>query len=363
MNIRDYLTEVATRYDRFGSMADPIQVMLKSAQEYLSDCVPAGMLIRGSGGHGKPTLTPWIGFFDPDETTSPQDGIYIVYLFSEKLDSVCLALMQGITTLTRKLGVAEARRQLALDAATVRHALPSHLLLGFDTEMKLESDGFRQRSYEAGTILCSTYHLGDLPAPEKLQGDLDRVLSVYQHAVEVKRRRLQEQPGSIASPSVLQLVDEKADPLQEFRPKDDSDYVARLSGQELVKSRRHETIVREYGLWVAPRGFRLSTTEHPRDLVLYRDENTWLCEVKVVYQGNATEAVRAALGQLYSYRHFLYRASQEPKLVAIFSEPVGAAYVEFLETCSVRSVWKRVGGWAGSSSAVADGLAALVSEA
>jgi hypothetical protein len=36
--------------------------------------------------------------------------------------------------------------------------------------------------------------------------------------------------------------------------------------------------------------------EHPKDPVLRRDGREWLVEAKVLYQGNATNAVRAALG-------------------------------------------------------------------
>ncbi len=80
----------------------------------------------------------------------------------------------------------------------------------------------------------------------------------------------------------------------------------------------------------------------------------------MLYNGNASEAVRAAVGQLFDYRHFFYVVPglPLPSLLALFSESVGGAYVEFLESLSIASVWRSVGSWAGSSSAVAAGLTA-----
>jgi hypothetical protein len=181
------------------------------------------------------------------------------------------------------------------------------------------------------------------------------MFGLYQTAVATKRGLLQAAPGSIASASVLQQGDQ-SDPLKHFRPKDDSDYLAHIVGKRLTKSRRHETIVRQFGELVATRSFAPSTTEHPRDLVLRRDSKEWLVEVKVVYQGNATTAVRAALGQLYAYRYFHYEDASPPYLVAVFSEPVGDAYVDFLETCGIASVWKGDNGWDASPSGLGYGL-------
>jgi hypothetical protein len=90
--------------------------------------------------------------------------------------------------------------------------------------------------------------------------------------------------------------------------------------------------------------------------VLRRNGLEWLVEAKVLYQGNSTDAVRAALGQLYAYRHFLYQ-QMEPRLVALFSEPIGDGYVAFLEACGIASVWKGAHGWAGSTTATAYGVA------
>jgi hypothetical protein len=145
--------------------------------------------------------------------------------------------------------------------------------------------------------------------------------------------------------------------LRDFKPKSESDYDAYLIGRSLRKTRRHERLVRLYGEWCATRGLEPSTAAHPRDLILRRAGEEWLVEAKVLYQGNATEAVRAALGQLYTYRHFLYPSSPPTGLVALFSEAVGAGYTDFLSGCGIESVWWEAGLWIGTTNAVAAKLA------
>jgi len=78
-------------------------------------------------------------------------------------------------------------------------------------------------------------------------------------------------------------------------------------------------------------------------------------QVKVIYNGNATDAVRAVVGQLFQYRHFLY-TDTEPALVGRFTEPIGHAYVEFLKRLGIRSVWRENGTWYGSDTAKQEGL-------
>jgi hypothetical protein len=145
------------------------------------------------------------------------------------------------------------------------------------------------------------------------------------------------------------------DVLRDFKPKSSADYKTVLVGRELVKSRRHEKLVADFGLFCSGRGFA-PATEHPQDLVLRRDGQVWLVEAKVLYQSNATHAVRGAVGQLFTYSYFLYETLLRPVMVALFSEPIGDAYVAFLESIDVVSVWQDHGTWKGSPSALAHGI-------
>jgi hypothetical protein len=354
VDISAYLREIATTYDRHAALDSPAQRMLRHADEYLQEHVPGGLITRGSGGTTTPTFTPWVGFFDPDETTTPQDGVYLVYLFAGDLSTVTLSLQQGITRLTKELGQRVARERLVQDAAVIRNGLSGPELDGTSATMQLGTGGFRQRAYEAGNIAAIEYPTSSLPAEDVLRSELGRFLRLYASAVTVKRHILQAEPGAIASSSVAQVT-QASDPLRDFKPKSDSDYIAHIEGRQLQKTRRHETLVREYGEAMRDVGFSPSTP-HPLDLVLRREGAEFLIEAKILYNGNATDAVRSALGQLLCYRHFRYRDKTPPHLVGLFSESIGNAYAQLLESCGICAVWKEQAGWGGSTTATSLGL-------
>src|SRR5437868_7285399 len=102
MDISIFLATVAGQYDRNAGLRTPVQDMLRKAREHLQEHTPGGIHVIGSGGKGTATLTPWVGFFDPDETTSPEEGLYVVYLFAADGQTVSLTLLQGITKLDRE---------------------------------------------------------------------------------------------------------------------------------------------------------------------------------------------------------------------------------------------------------------------
>jgi hypothetical protein len=61
--------------------------------------------------------------------------------------------------------------------------------------------------------------------------------------------------------------------------------------------------------------------------------------------------------KLLSYRYFLCDKNSPPRLVGLFTEPIGEAYVSFLEDLGIAAVWKQDGRWIGSGSARAAGIA------
>lgn len=291
MDLRDYLQTIATTYDRHAPLDSAAQRMLRRAKDHLREHVPGGLDVRGSGGTTTPTLTPWVGVFDPDETVTPQDGIYLVYLFAEDLRTVTLSLQQGITRLTRELGQRQARDRLADDARAIRDHLPPDALRGLSHAMRLASTGFRQLAYESGNIVAREYETSSLPLESVLREDLLRFIDLYQAAVISKRHLLQSSPGTIASSSVLKMT-EARDPLHDFKPKSDADYIAHIQGRRLQKSRRHETLVRQYGEEMQATGLQPSTP-HPLDLVL-RNDLAQLLDLVFHPEGPGAEGARSA---------------------------------------------------------------------
>jgi len=262
-----------------------------------------------------------------------------------------LTLNQGVGRLRKRYGDVEARRRLAADSSAVRAALGASSTAGTLHNITFGVTAPLQRAYEAGNIAAIQYDLSGLPPEAELLADLERFVDLYQDAIVAKRELLQRDPGSVSSSSAAKTTG-GSDPLRQFAPKSDSDYVSHLIGKALVKSRRHETLVKEYGEHASSLGLSPATNVHPRDLTLVSGGEEWLVEAKVVYRGNTTNAVRDAIGQLLQYRHFLYPSDSSVRLVALFTEPVGDAYVKFLTSVGITSVWMATGGWHGSATAI-----------
>jgi len=356
MMLRDYLQTIAKSYDRNDAFSSPVQKQLRNAREHLLNHAPAYYAIEGSGGKGKQTLTPWIGFFDLDETDSPEHGIYVVYLFSEDLSRVMLSLNQGITSLTKRLGMPGARSQLRKEADTIRAALTEAELEGLSPSLGLASKGWRQSAYEAGNIAARTYDTAGLPQEDTLQGDLKRFLTLYQRALEEKARILQAKPGLINSSSGAAPSSRVPDPEANFIPKSSNDYIQHFTGKKLIKTRSHEALLNEFVKFARAQGFTPSSP-HPQDLVLRRQNLVWLLEAKVVKNGKASGAVRECIGQLFMYRKFWYPQPPPPTLVGLFSADIGALYREFLTSLGIGTVWSEDGRWLGSPMAFAAGIA------
>lgn len=311
-------------------------------------------MIRGGGGQTNATFTPWIAFLDPDETESPQHGLYVVYIFSSDLRSVTLTLNQGVTRLEREFKRRGALTRLRENASNVRSILSPVELLRRDEDMAIGAVGWRQRAYLAGNIVAQRYSVDSFPTEEVLLADLRSFLSLYQDAAQsefgLSSKRQVSHGGN--QPAVQ-------DPAEGFDPNSEHDYVVFIESHRQVKSRRHEVVINQYRDWATEEGFRVSNQEYPRDLILRSPNQEWLIEVKVVYGGRTMEAARSAMAQLFSYQYFWYTVPGVPPptgLVALFSEPIGEAFVRFLNSRGIMSVWKESVGWRGSLDARQAGL-------
>jgi len=360
MRLRDYITEIAATYDRRAGTGTPTQRLIRRARDEVGEYAPVGVWTTGKAGSGGAATIPWFGFLDPDETTSPHEGLYVVYLFTADLLAVWLTLIQGVTGLYRVVRPpSAARERLREDGERLRSQLGAERLVSFRTEIDLRASGQLPAGYEAGAVAAIEYAADGLPAEDVLQADLQRMFALYQDAIAAKRVLLTSQPGSISTPSGSSEGSQADESLfDHFKPKSSGDYETHVEGGTFRRTRRHEALIADYGAWARETGFVASTAEHPKDLVLRRNPHEWLIEGEVLRRGNAAHAVREAIGQLFEYRRFLYAdvGKAEPELVGLFSESIGDAYVALLDELGIASVWHDGGEWRGSAAAAAAGL-------
>lgn len=351
MDLRELLAGIATTYDRSAGMQSPAQGLLRNASKpVLASVLPAGYLVKGSGGQGAAAIVPWIAVFNPDETDRAQHGMYVVYLFKADMTQVVLSLNQGVTELVERFGTTEGRKRLVGQATEVRGAMP--VLFDYAASIDLGGPPGLPRDYEAGNIAAVVYDTSSLPATDYLARDLHTFIRLYDNALDVRDALRIATPEKVVTTKNLPIPAVE----KEFKPKDSSDYFQQIKAHELRKSRSHEKVVELYGQFLIAQGFEPNTNVHPRDLTADRDGKHWLIEVKTVFKGDGVQATREALAQLLWYKEVIYPQPAAVRLLAVFSESVGPLAVKVLEAHGIASVWRVGAGWVGSDSAVAAGL-------
>lgn len=211
---------------------------------------------------------------------------------------------------------------------------------GLVKNIDLEKQKGRPETYEAGNILAIAYETSSLPSSEIINSDLTRFFFLYDKVLQYRNELVLEKKIEASG------LENNPDKVEEaglggFNPKDDSDYVAKMPAYTLTKSRRHETLVRDFGDWVIDNGYDASTP-HPIDLFLQLENKSWVVEAKIVYNLNYAQAVRGAIGQLLEYQHFL---RPNAKLMALFDVEVGGAYLDLLKTLNIVTIWPASDGW------------------
>lgn len=357
------LSEVASTYDRTATSKREVkgQQVLRAIAGRTDLALPPGFRAKGHGGRTTPASTPWIGVFEENGQRDPSRGLYLAYIFSADLKNVTLTLQQGITWLEVRLGRGQAREDhLRRRSAQLRRAIRRQDRQGWIETPSFRFDAERPRAYEAASIIARTYDTSALPSDVALIEDL-LVGIRFLRLTEAVDQVWWEGDGS-EGPEVFYDQGEHGtqpsdDPLANFLPKDSSDYKAEITSRQQVKRRSHEALINDFGLYVVERGFEpITRLQHPKDLVLRsqgapKDSgDEWLVEAKIVRNGNPTQAVREALGQLFEYQHFLYQKQPEPFLIGLFSQEIGA-YAPYLEKRGIASIWRDGSGWDGSSRA------------
>lgn len=165
---------------------------------------------KGSCGQGRWTSIPWMGVFDPQETTSTREGIYVVYIFEPTQKRVSLTLNQGVTQLMKSEGRAAAKEELRRRASMIRDQID---LEGFEAEeIVLPDASSGPKLYGPGAIFHKTYSLPDLPNDQTLKNDLIEITNKYSEwttkfGSPVQERESTPQYASIAEATEKVITD------------------------------------------------------------------------------------------------------------------------------------------------------------
>lgn len=352
MQLRDLIGTIGTTYDRNLPMSSEAQQLLRSASREFRQWVPGDYKVKGSGGNGNASESPWIAVFNTAETTTARRGMYVVYLFAADMERVFLTLNQGVTEIGERLGRRAGRAALQREAAQIRDAFDKATVDDLDDAIDLRSKASLPRDYEYANILSRAYAIDDLPDEATMVADLQRFVQLYDLALEAREEGSQRGEPGIVTPPRDQPRKKKS---VAFKPKNDGEYRQMIAAREVTKQRRHEALVNDYEAFLRRRRFA-TASPHPRDLTAERDGRHWLIEAKAIRAGDAETAAREAFAQLAFYEHFLYDHTAEVAKVALFNEPLGDAHLGFFNKIGIAVVWRTGDGWAGTDSAHASGL-------
>lgn len=160
------------------------------------------------GKYGKWANVPWIRISRKNISSSAQEGVYIVYLFSADGDTVFLTLNQGYTDIEKDTRRQENSTKKAAIAKRLRdradyciNTLNGHSFKS-DTNISLGKEpGNRGKMYELGTIFYKEYKKRSVSSEDILETDLKEVLEIYQEYYEkIYMKEQQTETSQYASP-------------------------------------------------------------------------------------------------------------------------------------------------------------------
>ena len=138
------------------------------------------LIVKSSYGKGSWAAVPWLAILDIRETSSTQNGTYVVILFAEDGSHCDIKLAQGVTEV-KAIFKKNATDELKRRADKVRQELVSAELQDFlpaKRSLRL-GDGNLARFYASSTIFSQVYSVDSIPTDEHLAKVIATLVSAY----------------------------------------------------------------------------------------------------------------------------------------------------------------------------------------
>ncbi len=193
MNIKELLFKIGSEYPlaRNSQFAKhPLANLIRrEPKKVFKEFIKDNIITKSSAGQGSWAYIPHIDILDKRETTTPQRGIYIVYLFSKNMKNVFLTLSQGTDYLKKKLGKQKTIKKLKENASKIYNNFDLTKLNDFKkgpTEIQGSKESQRSELYEESIILYKKYNLNNLPEEDILKTDFSKLLTFYKNLIDRK---------------------------------------------------------------------------------------------------------------------------------------------------------------------------------
>ncbi len=157
MDLAEGLSELADRYvfERAKPFAgSPFGNRMRSElAQAAKEAIPfesSELTVKCSVGAGNWASVPWVAFFDPLETKTAQEGIYVVFLINTDAKRIYLSLNQGTTAVYKEFRQARGREILKRRAQDMRDRIADISIKFSEESIMLGSDDDLPLGYEAG---------------------------------------------------------------------------------------------------------------------------------------------------------------------------------------------------------------------
>jgi 5-methylcytosine-specific restriction enzyme A len=136
------------------------------------------IVIKGAIGEGNWAEIPWIGIFNPENTTSATRGIYVVYLFSADLKYVYLCLGQGVTKVKDEFGRGQ-RDELLRRSKLIQSRVPEFSKTFKPGPIDLGGSTSLAKEYDDAVAFYYSYENQNLPSADTLSYHLKEIYELY----------------------------------------------------------------------------------------------------------------------------------------------------------------------------------------
>lgn len=181
-NLKDLLTIIVTDYTPAKTqpfIRHPIANIIRNrSRQIVSPLLDdENFIVKGSPGKGSWATVPLIAIFNKHETSSAQEGISVVYLFSEDMQKIYLTMMLGVMNPIKIAGRKKAFLKLKSRILDTRDSFKLSELLADD---KIQIGKSRLgRAYEQAVIFYKEYYTANLPDNAVLENDLKKLIAFY----------------------------------------------------------------------------------------------------------------------------------------------------------------------------------------
>jgi MoxR-like ATPase len=190
-DLRDNLLHVLNNYGSARSeefAGHPIKsVIKKDLPENIGSVLEGfeNLTIKGSAGKGNWTSTPYVAVMDERETETPQEGVYVDFLFKCDENKVYLAIDQGYIQSTEDYGKREGESRLEQRKEKVRDTTN---LSDFRKEFPENYSDSNLAS--SSKVAFLEYQKDDFPSEDQLKSELRKIVRKYQNYVSQKENTM-----------------------------------------------------------------------------------------------------------------------------------------------------------------------------